>query len=612
MKTSNVHVLATVLAGLTTATVYAQQPGSGSPPPLAPAPLSPPTLAQNQPPAGPAASPEAPTPVAPPPTSGGPAPIEPPNVTAQPTLTAAPDAAGARAREFEGTELGTVLRLLARQARINLVISDKVIANPSPVTIRLEDVTALDAIKIICNSKNLLFLQDGNIYYVKDQSEKALEPVESDFYTFSYASAAKSVPLLQGQMQAKITPQVDDRTNTIYFTEFKSNVAKIREFLRRLDNPTKQVMIEARLVEVASNPRQSYGINWGGVFGSAASPQTFRYGATAPSGLVDRSQIFFGNPDANGLPTSTTVPLFNSDGTRAQGFGNPTVAFNANGTVRTNDFVRSGGIGDFGRNLAGQLAILSIPQMSATLRLLNEDQDAEFLANPRIVTANNLEATIKIVRKQPVPRLNFNEQTATAVFSGFEDKTFGNTLIVRPTINKDGFVTLSVKPEISNRVADQTFTFGGATVSSPIIDTRSLESNVLIKSGCTLAIGGLLQDETSKGRTKVPILGDIPLVGYLFQERLNNRTKRNLLVFITPTIINQPYGTGLEDQITGLRNSGDEFADPGGWRNNAKGAIRLIETPPRPIAGEYPKPGTNCLPDNKGVNFRDTAASRKR
>ncbi|MBS0660895.1 MAG: hypothetical protein JSR82_21965 [Verrucomicrobia bacterium] len=547
-----------------------------------------------------------------PPPAGGPAPIEPPTVSAQPSVQAAPDAAGARAREFEGTELGTVLRLLARQARINLVISDKVLATPSTVTIRLEDVTAVRAIEIICQSKNLLFLQDNNIYYVKDQSEKALEPVESDFYTFSYANAAKAVALVEGQMQAKIKPQVDERTNTIYFTEFKSNAPKLREFVRRLDSPTKQVMIEARLVEVTANPRQSYGINWGGVLGSSASPQTFRYGATAPAGLVDRSQVFFGQPDANGLPTTTTIPLYNPDGTRAQGYGNPSVQFNANGSVRTNDFVRSGGIGDFGRNLAGQLAILSIPQMSATLRLLNEDTDAEFLANPRIVTANNLEATIKIVRKQPVPRLNFNEQTATAVFSGFEDKTFGNTLVVRPTINKDGYVTLSVKPEISNRIADQVFSFGGATVTSPIIDTRSLESNVLIKSGCTLAIGGLLQDETSKGRTKVPVLGDIPVLGYLFQERLNSRVKRNLLVFITPTIINQPYGTGLEDQVTGLRNSGDEFADPGGWRNNAKGAIRLIDTPPRPIAGEYPKPGANCAPDNKGVSFRDSAASRKR
>ena len=105
--------------------------------------------------------------------------------------------------------------------------------------------------------------------------------------------------------------------------------------------------------------------------------------------------------------------------------------------------------------------------MSATLRFLNEDADAEFLANPRIVTADNLQAKIEINRAQPVPQLNFNEQTATAVFGGFQDKKFGNTLIVTPSINKDNFVTLKVKPEISNKVGDSTFVFAGATVRQP-------------------------------------------------------------------------------------------------------------------------------------------------
>ena len=137
-----------------------------------------------------------------------------------------------------------------------------------------------------------------------------------------------------------------------------------------------------------------------------------------------------------------------------------------------------------------------------------EDADAEFLANPRIVTADNQQAKIEVIRNQPVPQLNFNEQTATAVFGGFKDKTFGNTLIVRPSINKDNFITLSVKPEISNKVSDFHFSFNGADVFSPIIDKRSLDSNVLIKSGDTLALGGLISDQASKSRTKVPLLGD--------------------------------------------------------------------------------------------------------
>ena len=85
--------------------------------------------------------------------------------------------------------------------------------------------------------------------------------------------------------------------------------------------------------------------------------------------------------------------------------------------------------------LAGQFAILSAPQLSLTLRALNEDSDAEFLANPRIVTADNMQAKIEIIRAQPVAQLNFNEQTATAIFGGFQDKKFGNTLVVKPSVN---------------------------------------------------------------------------------------------------------------------------------------------------------------------------------
>ena len=234
--------------------------------------------------------------------------------------------------------------------------------------------------------------------------------------------------------------------------------------------------------------------------------------------------------------------------------------------------------------------------MSVTMRMLNEDSDAEFLANPRIVASNNQKATIKITRSQPVPNLNFNEQQAKAVFSGFQDKEFGNTLTVTPTINKDKFVSLSVQPEISNKVGDATFAFEGATVSSPVIDKRTFDSNVLIRSGDTLAIGGLLQDEGSKARVKVPIVGDIPLFGYLFQEKSAQRTKRNLLVFVTPTIIKHGYGTGLEAQASGLTHSGEEYADPTGWRNNAKGAFRLKPTSNRSVAADYPKPGLPPIP----------------
>jgi type IV pilus secretin PilQ/predicted competence protein len=486
------------------------------------------------------------------------------------TTAASPDvteSGGVGVREFQGDDVGQVLRLLARQAKINMVVSEAVAGT---VTMRLEDVTALQAIAIIVKSKGLFMDQIDNVYYIKTGAERTAEPTESDSYQFSYGRAKDIAPLLASQLSSKDPPQVDERTNTIFYRETRSNIDNVRKLLVQIDKPTKQVMIESRLVEVNANPKQSYGINWAGVVGSSTSPQTVTYGGSRgvqdPQGQLLTTDLQPGNVNNNNL------------------FGN------------------------LSHLAANPFAILTVPQMSLTLRALNEDSDAEFLANPRIVTADNQEARIEITRNQPVPQLNFNEQTATAVFGGFEDKIFGNTLVVRPSVNKDNFITLSVKPTISNKVGDSTFIFAGAEVSSPIIDKRTLDSNVLIRSGDTLAIGGLLQDEVGKVRNKVPIMGDIPILGYLFQEHLNARTKRNLLIFVTPTILEQRYGTGLEDQVSGLHHSGEEYADPNGWRNNAKGAVRLIPTSNRQAVTDYPAPGIAPAPAK--MRFMSTAKDR--
>lgn len=527
-----------------------------------------------------------------------PAPAVVTTTTAATTTAAAPagaegappaDLAGVGVREFQGDEVGQVLRLLARQAKVNMVVSEAVTGT---VTMRLEDVTALQAVDIIAKSKGLFVDKIDSVYYVKTAAERTAEPTESDSYQFSYGRAKDMTPLVASQLASKDAPQTDERTNTIFFRETRSNIDNIRKLLAQIDKPTKQVMIEARLVEVNANPRQSYGINWAGVVGSSSAPQTLKFAGSQPA--KPPTTVY----DNAGVPH--TIP-----GEAAQGKFDA-----ATGKLTGADFFFDKALSAIG----GQFAILSAPQLSVTLRALNEDSDSEFLANPRIVTADNMQAKIEITRNQPVPQLNFNEQTATAVFGGFQDKKFGNTLLVRPSVNKDDFITLSVKPEISNKVGDATFVFAGATVASPVIDTRSLDSNVLIKSGDTLAIGGLLQDEQTKARTKVPVLGDIPILGYLFQEKLNARTKRNLLVFVTPTIIDQHYGTGLEDQINGVHHSGEEFADPTGWRNNAKGKYRLVPTSNRQLAADYPKPGTPPAPaqtSGNRVRFMTEAKDRE-
>jgi type IV pilus assembly protein PilQ len=550
---------------LSQAQTNSPQPAAGASPAAAVQPANPTAKANDTSPmmlvqaAGPSASPAATT-------KTTTATTEPESIT---------ESGGVGVREFQGDEIGQVLRLLARQAKINLVVSETV---TGAVTMRLEDVTALQAISIIVKAKGLFMDKIDSVYYIKTAAERTAEPTESDSYQFSYSRAKDVAPLVASQLASKDPPQIDERTNTIFFRETRSNIDNIRKMLVQIDKPTKQVMIEARLVEVTADPVQAYGINWAGTVGSATAPKQVSYGGF----------------------NSTTQPT--------SGGNIPTNGLALGNSQNNNFFGSSGKLANVANS---QFAILSVPQFSATLQALNEDSDAEFLANPRVVTADNQQAKIEITRNQPVPQLNFNEQTATAVFGGFQDKIFGNKLLVRPSVNKDNFITLSVKPEISNKVGDEAFTFAGATVTSPIIDTRSLDSNVLIKSGDTLAIGGLVQDQVVKARTKVPLLGDMPILGYIFQSHDNTRTKRNLLVFVTPTIIDQRYGTGLEDQVSGLHHTGEEYADPNGWRNNAKGAVRLVPTAQRQLAADYPKPGMPPPPETVNeVQFKSSAKDR--
>jgi len=205
-------------------------------------------------------------------------PAAPKSTTAAPVLTdadAAIESGGVGVREFQGDDVGQVLRLLARQAKVNMVVSDAVTGT---VTMRLEDVTALQAISIIVKAKGLFMDKIDTVYYIKTAAERTAEPTETDNYQFSYARAKEVSPLVASQLASKDPPQIDERTNTIFFRETRSNIDNIRKMLVQIDKPTKQVMIEARLVEVTADPLQAYGINWAGTVGSFTAPKTVTYG----------------------------------------------------------------------------------------------------------------------------------------------------------------------------------------------------------------------------------------------------------------------------------------------------------------------------------------------
>ena len=325
--------------GLSVAAAFSQAPGS-TPPPGAdtaktvasPAPIDPPIL------------PSTPQQTLPPVPGTG-------DLSATgglpPTMATTIAPTTGRLNEFQGDEIGLVLRTLARQAKMNVVISDKVATAAGTVTMRIEDRTPKEAIDIIVTSKGLVMDELAGVFFIKTQEERAKEPTDSGAYTFSYAKAKDVATLLQGQLQSAVPPQIDDRTNTIFYREAKSNVGKIKLFLASVDRPTQQVMIEARLVEVTANPQQAYGINWGGVVGGPSTPQTFKYGGSSPA-------VAGSNGGAATPPQGKVDDL--------------------TGKLNSRDFFFDGQTnGGFLDALGGQFAILSVPQMSATLRLLNED-----------------------------------------------------------------------------------------------------------------------------------------------------------------------------------------------------------------------------------------------
>jgi type IV pilus assembly protein PilQ len=192
-----------------------------------------------------------------------------------------------------------------------------------------------------------------------------------------------------------------------------------------------------------------------------------------------------------------------------------------------------------------------------------------------VVTLNNVDAFINVGTEYPIPDYQYNTQTGSFEVSGFTYKDIGIILRVTPQVNVDGFIKLTLQPEVSS--ISGTVNFGGAAGATiPIISTRKAITEVTLKDGSTLGIGGLLESNTVKGTTKVPILGDIPVLGRLFTSNDDSGQGQELLVFITAKTINPEGGSisdifdprlvrriGVhKDEMPGYRDGSDPFAPP--------------------------------------------------
>jgi len=413
--------------------------------------------------------------------------------------------------QFQDVPLTTAIDNLARQAGINYIMDPKVgfgqpdetgkLRTQPNISIRWENLTSEQALAALVATYGLQIVDDpkNNIARVTIKDPAAAEPLETRVIQLKFASPTNIVASVQTTLTDKRSKVMADvRTSQLVVSATEKEQGAVSNLVVQLDTMTKQVLIEAKLVETSSNPQTIKGINWAGTL----KDQEIRYGNNA----VGSTPEF---PGGVGQPPSPQIPGGNL-------LTDPKMIFATRGVPLT--------------------AFLNADGLSATLSFLNEQADSKVISTPRAVTLDNEEANLSVTRAQPI----FATTAGTQGSPGGSQVTYTNLgviLKVTPRISANNFVNLHVVPEVSRVFATARKIVAGVLNEADIYDMRRIETRVMIPSGNTLVMGGLVSDGTTTSNVKVPILGDIPWIGLLFRQDGKKRDESNLIVFITPTIV---------------------------------------------------------------------------
>jgi len=328
--------------------------------------------------------------------------------------------------------------------------------------------------------------------------------------------------------------QVDVRSNALVITERPSRMNQIQEIIEKLDKATDQVMIETKFIEVENTDQKNIGVNWSSLEGYGASAGPFQRQWSRNRSSQDDSER---NDTSNNSSNSSSNNGFSlADGPI---FASENDVLSGNGTDLTRTV----------ESLAGtsrlDTAVFSADEFRVVISALEQNNDTELVANPTVVTMSNQEATIDIVTEIPQVEFSIDQETGEQRADGLaEPLVFGTQVRVTPQVNDAGFINLLVIPSVSNQIGTQFTDIG----PQPIISRRKAETNVVIKDGYTLAIGGLTQNEEVLGGTAVPVLGSLPYIGRLFSSESNTMRQKNLIIFITAKTLN-PDGSSYRDII---------------------------------------------------------------
>ncbi|HRI65406.1 MAG TPA: type IV pilus secretin PilQ, partial [Polyangium sp.] len=424
--------------------------------------------------------------------------------------------------DLKDADIHNVLRFIADVGRVNVITSDDV---KGTVTIRIKNVPWDQALETVLQSKGLGMVRSGNMIRVapldvlnkereldlaRRKAELQLAPLETRLIPVNYAGAKELQSRGKDLLSPRGTLAVDERTNMLIARDVAGNLDQIEELVRALDTQTPQVLIEARIVEATSRYIRDVGIQWGGDGSVSAATGN-------PTGLAFPSRIGVAGGASDGqTPTAGLSPFANS-------VQNPNFAINlpaATGTGIGGALGLTLGSIDNSVNLAVRL---SAAEATGMLRIIS---------SPRILTLDNREA--RISQGTLIP---FAQISAQGVQTTFQEAKL--QLLVKPHVTSDGSVSMHVKINRDEPDFNQTSARG-----DPTILKREAETDLLIMDGHTAVIGGIFTRNTGRNLDQVPVLGDIPLFGILFQRRRSSDSRSELVIFITPRIINRAEALG--------------------------------------------------------------------
>jgi type II secretory pathway component GspD/PulD (secretin) len=445
--------------------------------------------------------------------------------------------------QFQDVPITTAIENLARQAGINYLLDPKISYGqpdekgqiiPEPtLSIRWENVTAEQALLALLDNYDLQLIQDPRtkIGRITIKEPGALSPLITRVVQLKYASVSNMEMAVENTFTDKRSKVVaDNRTSQLVVVATDREQTAVDTLIEELDKPTKQVLIETRLIEVSSSPNTAKGIDWAGTL--AAQHVSFGNNVVGGQSGSPYSHTVVQSPSVNFTPSGPVT----------------------NGTINTTTYGPNNLLGSTGllldtaHGLDPSTAFLNADGVSAVISFLNQDADAQIIATPRVVTLDNETAHIEVTRASPI----FNSTAGTQGSPGGSTVTYtnlGTILDVTPHISANDYISLQVAPEVSDIFDTVTKTVAGVINQADEYDFRRVNTRVLIPNANTLVMGGFIKNNTANAYTKVPFMGDIPILGYAFRSESKSLQKDNLLIFVTPTIVRdtdfQPSTTGF-------------------------------------------------------------------